>query len=123
MNQEEINKDADGVVFEGSVAVPAPSSSSVFLSEQKNGFRVFFRPLFKKLPSREAAYWLIFSSVSIFCTGMILVFINSFIEETERYQREMTSVGRYRSLHENMEENGADSSIAGKTADTVVAGN
>jgi hypothetical protein len=123
MNQEEINKDADGVVFEGSVAVPAPSSSSVFLSEQKNGFRVFFRPLFKKLPSREAAYWLIFSSVSIFCTGMILVFINSFIEETERYQREMTSVGRYRSLHENMEENGANFSIAEKTADTAVAGN
>ncbi|MFA5831043.1 MAG: hypothetical protein WC878_04420 [Candidatus Paceibacterota bacterium] len=122
MNQEEINKDADGVVFESGGSDSASLSSGFVSRGQKNDFRGFVRPLFQKLPPREAVYWLIFSSASLFCTGMILVFINSFIEETERYQAELTSVGRYRALRGGAEENIADSSMAQKKENAVIGG-
>jgi len=122
MNQEEINKEANGVVFESGRFDSVPFSSEFFSREQKNNLRGFVRPLFQKLPSREAAYWLIFSSVSLFCTGIILVFINSFIQETEHYQAELTSVGRYRSLHGEKAENIPDFSEAQKTENTITSG-
>lgn len=56
----------------------------------------FLAPLFAKLPKNEGLRWIIFSFVSVFCTGLILHFINSFVVEQDKYQTVLTSTGRSR---------------------------
>jgi hypothetical protein len=73
-------------------------------------FGRFFAPIFAKLPKNEAARWIILSLVSVSSTFMILHFIDSFMEEQDKYQTALTSVGRNRG-----EYNALGGSVGGTT--------
>lgn len=60
------------------------------------GLGRFLAPLLEKLPKNESIRWTIFAGVSVFSTFMLLHFIDSFLEEQDRYETVLTSVGRNR---------------------------
>lgn len=119
MNKDEVNQEAAGIVFENDRPVSEESAyrdTSSFEdasseSEMESDIKTFIRPLFQKLSTKNAIYWLIFSSVSLACVGGILFFINTFIEETDRYQTGMSSVERYHKLYGDADETEASTSV------------
>ncbi|MBI2120042.1 MAG: hypothetical protein HYT94_00270 [Parcubacteria group bacterium] len=50
--------------------------------------------LVAKLDTKDTVMWVIFATVSVSSTAMILLFIDSFSVEQEKYQTVLTSVGR-----------------------------
>ena len=64
------------------------------------GLGQFLAPLFSSLPKSEAIRWAVFSLVSVSSMFTILHFINSFMEEQDRYQTALTDIGRHRSEYE-----------------------
>lgn len=68
----------------------------------KGGFVRLCSPLFAKLPKNEATRWIVFSSVSVFFMFSILHFINSFLEDQDKYQTALTSIGRNRAEYNTL---------------------
>lgn len=58
--------------------------------------------LVAKLDTKDAVMWIVFAVISVSSTIMILIFIDSFSVEQEKYQSVLTSIGRspaeYRAL-------------------------
>jgi hypothetical protein len=90
------------VDFDGDAVLDGSPVRNAEKGESENfGDRLvsFLRSQSQKPPARkEAAYWCIFFAASIFFTGMILRFVDSYEKDMERYQSSLTSVGRYDSF-------------------------
>jgi len=99
MEDREIKKMEQGVVFEKKAS---DSEDSVFVPielETRTKLREFYSPLFHRKLSKSGIYWIIFLLISAGSTGGILYFIRSFAGETERFQKEMTTAERYRLMY------------------------
>ncbi|MCK9352051.1 MAG: hypothetical protein WCT49_02645 [Candidatus Paceibacterota bacterium] len=83
-------------------SVPVPKSPIGVFS--KENLIIFFRPLFKKLPKKEAAYWTILSFVAFSFMGAIMLFIDSYVKDINDYQSSMSSVGKYHSVYQALED-------------------